>query len=101
MLVRWDFERGAVVCCLILKKGGVRWHLFIMEEKEIKRLLNLVVKTELSITDVTDAIISLHNKNKLRTMDGFLEMIESADLKTKQEFIDLINTEKNYINGKQ
>lgn len=70
-----------------------------MEEKEIKRLLRLTVKTELSITDVTDAILELHKKQKLLMLDGFLEMIMEVDLKTKQQFIDLINTEKNYING--
>jgi hypothetical protein len=31
-----------------------------MEEQEIKRLLRLVIKKELSIQDVTDAILSLH-----------------------------------------
>lgn len=70
-----------------------------MEEKEIKRLLRLAVKTELSITDVADAILELHKKQKLLMLDGFLEMISEVDLKTKQQFIDLINTEKNYING--
>lgn len=71
-----------------------------MEEKEIKRLLNLLVKTELSITDVTDAILSLHKKQNLAMMQGLMEMIELSDFKTKQQMIDLINTEKNYINGK-
>jgi hypothetical protein len=70
-----------------------------MEEKEIKRLLQLVVKTELSITDVTDAILELHKKQKILMLDGFLEIIMVVDLKTKQEFIDLINTEIKYING--
>lgn len=71
-----------------------------MEEKEIKRLLNLLVKTELSITDVTDAILSLHKKQNLAMMQGLMEMIELSDFKTKQQMIDLINTERNYINGK-
>jgi hypothetical protein len=71
-----------------------------MEEKEIKRLLNLLVKTELSITDVTDAILYLHKKQNLAMMQGLMEMIELSDFKTKQQMIDLINTEKNYINGK-
>lgn len=42
-----------------------------MEEKEIKRLLKLAIKKELSIQDVTDAILSLHNKelDKFRKSD--------------------------------
>lgn len=78
----------------------MRGHLKIMEEKEIKRLLKLVLKTELSITDVTDAILALHKKQNLAMMRGLMEMIEPSDFQTKQQMIDLINTEINYINGK-
>ncbi len=71
-----------------------------MEEKEIKRLLNLLLKTELSITDVTDAILSLHKKQNLEMVQGLMEMIELKDFKTKQQMVDLIKSEINYINGK-
>lgn len=71
-----------------------------MQEKEIKRLLNLLAKKELSITDVIDALLSLHKKQNISMMKGFLEMIETNNLQSKTQMIDLINAEINYINGK-
>jgi hypothetical protein len=64
-----------------------------MEEKEIKRLLRLAVKKELSIQDVTDAILSLHSKD----LANFRQPDVSARSELLLNFANKLNNEFEFL----